>query len=59
MLIVYGLVLAEPYKWSEATDVSFGYSHLFVEDSKINQPNYAANVETSLDIFSVGLKTKW
>ncbi len=53
------LSLGASYKWSEATDLHFGYSHLFVDDSKINQPGYVADVETSLDIISVGLQTKW
>ncbi len=61
------LSMGASYKWSEATELSFGYSHIFVDNSNINLaavptsglPAYAASVETSLDIISVGIKTKW
>lgn len=52
------------YKWSEATTLDFGYSHIFFKDSSIaltsaTKGNLFADVSNSVDIISIGMRTKW
>ncbi len=52
------------YKWSEATTLDFGYSHVFFEDSKIAltsavKQDLFADVSNSADIISIGMRHKW
>jgi long-chain fatty acid transport protein len=50
------------YKWSEKISVDFAYSHIFAEDSSLRRTDggvlLVADVESSVDILSVGLKIK-
>ncbi|MCF6199343.1 MAG: outer membrane protein transport protein [Hyphomicrobiaceae bacterium] len=52
------------YKWSEATTLDLGYSHIFFDDSKIALASLTkgvlnANVKNSADILSIGARIKW
>lgn len=53
------------YKWSEAMHLDFAYSHVFVEDGDIARTTATgvlpsrATAESSVDIISVGLKSKF
>ncbi len=62
--------LGATYKWSESLSLDFAYSHIFVEDASFARVpasvplanaglNLRGNVESSVDIISVGLKSKW
>jgi long-chain fatty acid transport protein len=56
------LSLGGSYKWSEATTLDIGYTHLFFEDSNISPANPLignAAVENSVDILSLGMRVKW
>ncbi len=53
------LSMGASYKWSEATTVNLAFTHIAMEDTKIDLPAYKADVETTIDIISVGFKTKW
>ena len=52
------------YNVSEATTVDFGYSHIFVEEAKIDRKNVTgtqfikADLDASVDIVSLGLRMK-
>lgn len=50
------------YRWNEKITLDFAYTHIFVEDSSIDRTESGvrllANVESSVDIISVGLKMK-
>lgn len=50
------------YRWSEKITLDFAYSHIFVEDASINRTDafgtLVADVDSSVDIISVGLKMK-
>ncbi len=49
------------YKWNEQTSIDLAYTHIFVEDSDINRvtTTYQGDVESSVDIIGVSVKTKW
>lgn len=53
------------YKWSEATTLDIAYSHIFVQDGDfVRHPigsttEFRGNVDASLDIISVGMRTRW
>ena len=50
------------YKWNDSLMLDFGYSHIFFQDTKINQtttPMLIADVENSANIISLGLRQKW
>jgi long-chain fatty acid transport protein len=62
--------LGGTYKWTETTSFDFGYTHIFVEDAAIDRFPSSTNTsfnflrltgsaESSVDIISAGLKTKW
>ncbi len=54
------------YKWSETTSLDFAYSHIFVDDARIQQTviragqpyTLTADSEASIDIVSASLKVK-
>ncbi|MGH7484992.1 MAG: OmpP1/FadL family transporter, partial [bacterium] len=50
------------YKWSPTTTIDFSYSHIFVDDSRINRvengATLIADVDSSIDIVSVGVRMK-
>ncbi len=55
------------YKITQSTSVDVGYSHIFFDDAPINRATttsgaaraFVGFAEQSVDILSVGLKTKW
>ncbi|HVZ06023.1 OmpP1/FadL family transporter [Hyphomicrobium sp.] len=53
------------YKWSEAMTIDIAYSHMFIEDGGVDlyTPTgigpFQGDVEAAVDLFSVGLRTKW
>jgi len=51
------------YKWSDRITVDLAYTHIFAEDSKIDRTDGSvlllADVESSVDIISAGLKIKF
>ncbi|MBN9246845.1 MAG: outer membrane protein transport protein, partial [Hyphomicrobium sp.] len=58
------------YKWSDSITLDAGYSHIFVEDGGFSQstpllngiptgPTFTGNTQASIDLFSVGVRTKW
>lgn len=52
------------YKWSEATSFDFAYTHIFVDDARFNRNasvgvNIQGEVESSVDIISASMKTRW
>jgi long-chain fatty acid transport protein len=59
------LSVGASYKWSEAITLDVGYSHIFIQDggvdlySPLGQGPFVGNVEASVDLFSVGMRTKW
>jgi long-chain fatty acid transport protein len=64
------LSIGASYKWSEATTFDAGYSHIFIQDGGINlyTPSgpgvapvgpFIGNAEASVDLISVGMRTKW
>lgn len=59
------LSLGGTYKWSEATLIDFGYSHVFFDDASINlaasgaKDALNATVDNSADIVSAGMRVKW
>ena len=60
----YWASLGATYKWTDATTIDFSYSHVFVKDGPIDRNsltglNVKGNVEASIDIISVGLRTRW
>ena len=50
------------YRWSEKITLDFAYTHIFVEESSIDRTESGvrllADVDSSVDIISVGLKVK-
>lgn len=61
----FGLNAGLSYKYSEATTIDFAYSHLFIEDADFVRRNvgtlveFAGNVEASVDLISIGMRTRW
>lgn len=59
------LSIGASYKWSDAITLDVGYSHIFIQDggldlySPLGQGPFVGNVEASVDLFSVGMRTKW
>lgn len=62
--------LGGSYKWSDSIKIDFGYTHIFVEDADIERLPSSTNpllsdlvltgtAESSVDILSVGMTTKW
>jgi long-chain fatty acid transport protein len=57
------------YKWSDAITLDVAYSHIFIEDGGISLNTadtplgslgpFNGNVEASVDLFSVGMRTRW
>jgi long-chain fatty acid transport protein len=62
------LSVGASYKWNEAMTIDVGYSHIFIEDGGVDLQSpspllagahFKGDVEASVDLFSVGLRTKW
>jgi long-chain fatty acid transport protein len=60
------LNIGASYKYSDSTTLDFAYSHVFVRDSEFSRldpvlaaANFSGNVEASVDLISVGLRTRW
>src|SRR5690606_27775518 len=60
------LSIGASYRYSEATTFDIGYSHLFVQDGDFvrSPPGNPAlvssgTVESSVDLISVGMRTRW
>ena len=54
------LSVGATYKYSEHTSFDFAYTHIFLDDESIVRPSgFTGDVETSLDIIGVSMKTKW
>ena len=59
------LSLGGSYKYSEATTIDFGYSHLFVKDSEFARSPVGSpivisgTVDASVDLVSLGVRTRW
>ena len=50
------------YKYSESTSFDFAYTHIFVDDARIQRgapTNFTGEAESSADIISLSFKTKW
>ena len=54
------------YHFNETMAMNFGYSHVFVQDAKLERnlttgtpPTLFANTRSSVDVFSVGFTMKW
>ncbi|MGO4683649.1 OmpP1/FadL family transporter [Hyphomicrobium sp. 2TAF46] len=64
------LSIGASYKWSDSITLDAGYSHIFVQDGGISQapptfdghatgPTFTGTSQASIDLFSVGVRTKW
>ena len=56
------LSVGATYHYSETTSIDFAYTHIFVEDGRIereNAPFFSGDVDSSADILGVSFKTKW
>lgn len=63
------LSIGASYKWSEAITLDVAYSHIFIEDGGLvlntadtplgSLGPFTGNVEASVDLFSVGMRTRW
>jgi len=59
------LSVGASYKWSDAITLDVGYSHIFIEDGGIDlyTPTgvgpFKGDVEAAVDLFSVGVRTRW
>jgi long-chain fatty acid transport protein len=59
------LSIGASYKWTEATTIDVGYSHIFIQDGGIDLSTptgvgpFTGNVEAAVDLLSVGFRTKW
>jgi long-chain fatty acid transport protein len=64
------LSVGASYKWTEATTIDVGYSHIFIQDGGVDLTGpsspfgagvgpFTGNVEAAVDLLSVGLRTKW
>jgi long-chain fatty acid transport protein len=61
------LSIGASYKWSDAITLDAAYSHIFIQDGGIDLYSplgpqfgeYTGTVEASVDLFSVGMRTKW
>lgn len=59
------LNIGASYRWSEATTIDIAFSHVFLQDetfarSPIGSPLvFSGNVESDIDLFSIGYRTRW
>ncbi|AGK57677.1 membrane protein involved in aromatic hydrocarbon degradation [Hyphomicrobium denitrificans 1NES1] len=61
------LSVGASYKWSDAITLDVAYSHIFIQDGGIDLYSplgpqfgeYTGTVEASVDLFSVGMRTRW
>ena len=59
------LNIGASYRYSDSTTLDFAYSHVFIEDGAFDRSNLSGtvreqgNVDASLDLISVGLRTRW
>ncbi len=59
------LNIGASYKYSEDTTLDFAYSHVFVADGSFDRKSpivglpISGNVDASVDLISVGLRTRW
>lgn len=59
------LSIGASYKWSDSITLDVGYSHIFVEDGgvRLNTATgigpFTGQAEASIDLISVGMRTKW
>ncbi|SFV38577.1 OmpP1/FadL family transporter [Hyphomicrobium facile] len=59
------LSIGASYKWSDSITLDAGYSHIFVQDGGVNLNTvtdigpFTGTAQASIDLFSVGMRTKW
>ncbi|WP_291163376.1 OmpP1/FadL family transporter [Hyphomicrobium sp.] len=64
------LSVGASYKWSESITLDVGYSHLFIQDGGVelsppsvdgvpNPTTFSGTSQAAVDLFSVGMRTKW
>ncbi|WP_045837938.1 OmpP1/FadL family transporter [Hyphomicrobium sp. 99] len=64
------LSVGASYKWSDSITLDAGYSHIFVQDGGVSLSpptfdghatggTFSGTAEASIDLFSVGMRTKW
>lgn len=59
------LNLGASYKYSEDTTIDFAYSHIFIRDGDFSRVTPLSNIpvsgtaEASVDLISVGMRTRW
>ncbi len=59
------LSIGASYKWSDSITLDAGYSHIFVQDGGVNLYTatgigpFTGNAQASIDLISVGVRTKW
>jgi len=59
------LSVGASYKWSDSITLDAGYSHIFIQDGGVNlyTPTgigpFTGNSQAYVDLFSVGMRTKW
>lgn len=64
------LSVGASYKWSESITLDVGYSHLFIQDGGVELspptldgsptgPTFSGTSQAAVDLFSVGMRTKW
>lgn len=61
------LSIGASYQWSDSITLDAAYSHIFIQDGGINLYTaspanvgpFTGNVEASVDLFSVGMRTRW
>lgn len=56
------LSIGATYKWSETTTIDLAYTHIFIEDARIEREEgvfFQGEADSSGDIIGVSVKTKW
>ena len=56
------LSVGATYKWSETTTIDLAYTHIFIEDARIDRDEgvfFEGEADSSGDIIGVSVKTKW
>ncbi len=64
------LSIGASYKWSDSITLDVGYSHIFIQDGGVSLspptfngeptgPTFNGRAEASVDLLSVGMRTKW
>ncbi len=59
------LSIGASYKWSDSITLDAGYSHIFVQDGGINLDTatgfgpFTGTAQASIDLISLGVRTKW